>query len=638
MDQKARVRATRVRFKNFLLATLALAMVAGAAGWRGLSSPLLANPHDVPFRFMESTILETQAALEAGTITSEQLVEMYLARIAAYDKTGPAINAMIRLNPNALAEARALDEGRRANTKKQRGPLYGIPVLLKDNYDTFDMPTSAASLSLATSVPPDDGYLVRRLREAGAIFIGKTNMHEFAFGITSISSLGGQSLNPYDLTRNPGGSSGGTGSGVSANFAVVGMGSDTCGSIRIPSSHNSLTGLRVTQNLFSRDGIIPLSLTQDVGGPLARSVTDLAVVLDATAGFDPNDPVTEVSLSHTPASYRDFLQTGKLEGARFGLMRDVLVTTAADQEVANVILAASQELQGLGATVVDIVIPDFSTVSNTSVINFEFNENLNAYLAATPSAPFKTLQAIFDSGLFHPSLTGVLSNSLANSTSSPTYAARLQGRVAFKEALVKAMDENDLDALIYPTIRQKPILVPSTNQPGSNCRVSAQSGLPAISVQVGFTPDGGAAAPPIPVGMEFLGREFTEGDLLGIAYSWEQATHHRRPPDRTVPEIEPHWSYKVSDGTATFSIDPAGQQIRFSAPNLETYTYIDPGMKSQHVTGRGRPQPLYSGEFQDSHWHIRYIVPTSGASAAISVENLWTGGGSYELFGAAVAQ
>lgn len=639
MHRPESLRPTRPALRKFFWAVLLSVFFAGSLAWRAAPATVLAAPHDVPFRFMESTILETQAALEAGTITSEQLVRMYLARIAAYDKQGPALNAMIRLNPNAIDEARALDAARRANTKKDRGPLYGIPMVLKENYDTFDMPTTAASLSLASSVPPDDAYLTRRLREAGAIFLGKTNMHEFAFGITTISSLGGQTLNPYDLTRNPGGSSGGTGAGISANFATVGMGTDTCGSIRIPSSHNSLTGLRVTQNLFSRDGIIPLSLTQDVGGPLARDVTDLAVVLDATAGFDPNDPVTEVSVQHTPASYRDFLQTGRLKGARFGLMTDVLVTTPADQEVANVILAAADELRGLGATVVNVAIPDFANVSNTSVISFEFAENLNAYLAATPNAPFKTLQDIFNSGLFHPSLVGVLTSALANNTSSPTYAARLQGRVAFKQALVKAMDDNALDAMIYPTIRQKPIPVPGTSQPGSNCKVSAQSGLPAISVQAGFTPDDGAAGRPIPVGMEFLGREFTEGDLLSMAYSWEQATHHRRPPDGTVPELQPAWAYTVTDGTATFYLDPAGHQVRFSAPGAETYTYIDPGMKSQHVTGNPAhgPAPLFSGEFEDTHWHVSYRVPTDGSSASVFVENRWTGGGAYTLHGAATA-
>jgi len=422
--------ARRMRIRNFMFASVALIVAATALVWQETTAPVLAKSPQVPFRFMEASILETQAALRAGTLTAEDLTRMYLARIGAYDKTGPAINAMIRLNPNALSEARALDIERR--THGSRGPLHGIPMVLKDNYDTFDMPTSAASISLATSIPPDDGYLVRRLREAGAIFIGKTNMHEFAFGITTISSLGGQTLNPYDLRRNAGGSSGGTGAGVAANFAVFGMGSDTCGSIRIPSSHNSLVGLRVTQGLFSRDGIIPLSLTQDVGGPLARNVEDLAVVLDQTSGVDPNDPVTEVAALHTPASYTDFLRTGRLGGARFGLMTDVLVTTPADQEVADVILGAKQELEGLGATVIEVAIPNFATVSNTSVITMEFKENLDAYLAATPAAPFKTLQDIFNSGLYHPSLKNTLTNALASGTNSQAYRDRIAVRVIFR--------------------------------------------------------------------------------------------------------------------------------------------------------------------------------------------------------------
>ena len=544
---------------------------------------------------------------------------MYLARIAAYDKTGPAINAMIYLNPNAVAEAHALDTERQ--TQGSRGPLHGIPVVLKDNYDTYDMPTAASSLSLAGTVPPDDGYLVRRLREAGAVFIGKTNMHEFAYGITTISSLGGQTLNPYDLSRNPGGSSGGTGAAVAANFAVFGMGSDTCGSIRIPSSHNSLVGLRVTQSLFSRDGIIPLSLTQDVGGPLARTVEDIAVVLDATAGFDPNDPATEIAIEHTPLSYTSFLREGRLKGARFGLLTDALVTTPADQEVANVILAAKSELEGLGATVIDVAIPDYANVSNTSVIAYEFNENLNAYLAATPAAPFKTLQDIVNSGLYHPSLQTVLTNALALNTSMQVYKDRLAGREVFRQALVDVLTANDLDALIYPTIRQKPVPVPSTTQPGSNCRVSAQSGLPAISVPVGFTADG------VPVGMEFLGREFTEGDLLGIAYSWEQTTHHRRVP-ASVPELLPDWSHVVSDGTATLEIDTESQQLRFTAPGVDTFVYRDPGMKTS--------SQWTQGQLRDSRWRIHYKVPANPSksrSATIDVDDLWTDGGTYSLEG-----
>jgi amidase len=609
--------AWQARLRNVLAASIVL--LASSTTWQQPTGVVFAKSK-VPFRFMEATILDTQKALESGTVTSEELVEMYLARIAAYDKTGAALNAMIYLNPNALAEAQALDAERR--TQGSRGALHGIPVVLKDNYDTYDMPTAAASLSLAGSVPPDDAYLVRRLRQAGAVFIGKTNMHEFAYGITSISSLGGQTLNPYDLTRNPGGSSGGTGAAVAANFAVFGMGSDTCGSIRIPSSHNSLVGLRVTQSLFSRDGIIPLALTQDVGGPLARSVEDVAVVLDATAGFDPNDPATEISIDHTPHSYTDALRTGRLDGARFGLLTDALVTTPEDQEVANVILAAKGELEALGATVVDVAIPNYATVSNTSVIAYEFNENLDAYLAATPAAPFKTLQDIVNSGLYHPTLQTLLTNALGLNTSMQAYKDRLAGREVFKQALLDAMNANDLDGLVYPTIRQKPVPVPSTSQPGSNCRVSAQSGLPAISVPAGFTPDG------IPVGMEFLGREFTESDLLGFAYSWEQATHVRRAPSETVPELLPEWTHVVTDGDARFEINSETHQLRFTAPGTDTFVYRDPDMKMS--------KQWIHGELTDSRWRIRYKVPvelSKSKSASVDVDSRWAGGGSYDLDG-----
>lgn len=623
MSLNPAVPVRRTRLHNFALALALVAATTGSLVWQGASATVEAKAKGgVPFRFMEASILETQAALASGTITSEDLVRMYLDRIDAYDKHGPALNAVIRRNPNALLEARALDRERRKNGP--RGPLHGIPVLLKDNYDTYDMRTSAASLSLEESVPPDDGYLVRRLREAGAIFLGKTNMHEFAYGITTISSLGGQTLNPYDPRRNPGGSSGGTGAAIAANFAVFGMGTDTCGSIRIPSSHNSLVGLRVTQGLFSRDGIIPLSLTQDVGGPLARNVEDIAVVLDATAGFDPNDSVTSVSTAHTPASYTDYLHTGRLDGARFGLLRDALVTVPEDQEVADVILAAKAQLESLGATVIDVTIPNYTTVSNVSVIAMEFKENLDAYLAATPRAPRKTLQEIVDSGLYHPSLDATLRAALASGTNVPGYAERIAGRTTFKQALVAAMDDNQLDGLIYPTIRQKPVFVPSTSQPGSNCRVSAQSGLPAISVPAGFTQDG------IPVGMEFLGHEFSEGDLLSMAYSWQEATRHHAPPAST-PELEPEWTFRVSDDVATFSINPSTHQLRFTAPRLETFTYIDPGMTKSHQ--------WISGDLQDSRWRIQYIVPSDKArfrTAAIFVESLKAGGGAYALFGTPV--
>jgi amidase len=255
---------------------------------------------------LEATVPQLQAALTAGTVTSRDLVMMYLARIDAYDQHGPALNAVSVKNGNALAEADGRDAERRAGAL--RGPLHGIPIIVKDNYETVGMQTADGSRSLAGWVPPDDAFLVKKLREAGVIIIAKSNMHEFARGITTLGSLFGQTRNPYALDRNPGGSSGGTAAAIAANFAAVGMGSDTCGSIRVPASHNSLAGIRGTQGLASRSGIIPLSSTQDIGGPIGRTVTDIAIVLDAIVGYDPNDPQTAASVGNIAKSYTDFLQ------------------------------------------------------------------------------------------------------------------------------------------------------------------------------------------------------------------------------------------------------------------------------------------------------------------------------------------
>jgi amidase len=606
--------------------TTAAALAAIAAAF---TLPLIAHSHGrvagtgapvAPFRLMEATISETQAALNAGTITSEQLVNMYLARIDAYDKQGPSINAVIRLNPNAVAEAQALDAERRSSGP--RGPLHGIPVLLKDNFDTADMPTAASAVSLATSIAPDDGFMVRKLREAGAVFLGKVNMSEFAWTITTISSLGGQTLNPYDLTRNPGGSSGGTGAAIAANFASFGTGSDTCGSIRIPASHQSLVGLRATQGLFSRDGIVPLSLTQDMGGPITRTVEDTAIVLDAIAGYDVNDPVTIVSETHTPSTYTAFLKKGRLQKARVGVLLDAMLPAQTDAEVAAVVSATATELRRLGAEVVEVTIPDYATISNFSIITREFMTNLHAYLEATPGAPVKTLDEILATGTVHAGALSLFTQASGfPSIDTPDYDERLAARDVFRDAIVKVLDDNDLDALIYPTMRQKPVAVPITSQPGSNCRVSAHSGLPAISVPAGFTPDG------IPVGIEFLGREFTEGDLLELAYSWEQATHHRRAP-ATTPDLEPDWAYVVTDGTANARLDPDGKRLRFIGPDMDTGVYIDPAMKT--VKG------VVRGEFKDERWHVRYSIPTATAGTATVDTTDLLGGRRYVLHGTTV--
>ncbi|WP_309673355.1 amidase family protein, partial [Gemmatimonas sp.] len=341
-----------------------------------------------PMEITEASVTDVQAALTAGRISSVQLVKQYLARIAAYDHAGPELNSLIRINPKAGAEAAALDAERKAG--KVRGPMHGIPVIIKDNYDTGDMPTSAGSLAMATSQPARDGFVVKKLRDAGAIILGKSNLHELAAGITSISSLGGQTRNPYDPTRCPGGSSGGTGAAIAASFATVGWGSDTCGSIRIPSAFNALVGLRPTQGLVSRRGIVPLSHTQDIGGPLARTVTDLAIALDVSVGYDSEDAVTSVLREKPVPKFQASLDKNALRGARIGVFLPYFRDT--DAEIADTVRSAIAAMRAQGATVIDVPMAEFDTLmANTSVINLETKFDLIDYLRTVPNAPVKSL-------------------------------------------------------------------------------------------------------------------------------------------------------------------------------------------------------------------------------------------------------
>ena len=501
-----------------------LAWLAGALAALSTASPAAAQ-----IEVAEATIQDLQDAMASGRATSAQITEAYLARIHAYDQAGPRLDAMIRLNPNALAEAEALDRERAA--RGPRGPLHGIPVILKDNYDTFDMPTSAGTLALATSIPRDDAFQVRKLRQAGAVILGKSNMHELASGITTIASLGGQTLNPYDLTRNPGGSSGGTGAAIAASYAAVGWGSDTCGSIRIPASHNNLVGLRPTKGLSSIDGIIPLSHTQDVGGPLARTMRDLAIALDATVGPDPADPATGALQGRALPSFVPALDAGALRDARIGILETLFGDAPEDGAVAAAVRGAIARMVALGADTVSVAVPDFdSLIAGTGVIDHEFKWDLLDYLAGVPGAPVESLQAMLDLGLIHEALVGGMRRRNASEArDTEAYRTALAKRGPLRDAVVAAMNAHSVDALVYPTIRRLPAPV-GTGQGGSNCQLSAATGMPALSVPAGWS--GG-----LPVGVELLGRPFDDARLMSMGYALEQDTTLRRAPGTTPPLV-----------------------------------------------------------------------------------------------------
>src|ERR1700688_3398614 len=319
---------------------------------------------DHSFQLMESSIADIHKAMLAGTLTCHDLVQQYLDRIRAYDQQGPAVNAILYINPQSLQQADAMDQEFKRTHKLK--PLGCIPIVLKDNFDTADMPTTAGSLTLKGAQPERDAFAVKGLREAGVIILGKANLQEFASGGISVSSLGGQVKNPYDLTRTPGGSSGGTGAAVAANFAAVGTGSDTGGSIRSPSSATSLVGLRPTRGLISRDGIVPVSFTQDTIGPMTRNVADAAAVLDAMVGYDPNDPVTALSVGNVPKTYTAFLQNG-LKGARLGVLTNALGHGAEYEEVNKVMAKVIDALKAQGAVIVPVEDPilDIETLTVT---------------------------------------------------------------------------------------------------------------------------------------------------------------------------------------------------------------------------------------------------------------------------------
>lgn len=471
------------------------------------------------------------------------LVEAYLARIEAYDRRGPALHAIVTVNEEAVGRARAADERIGAEGTDDLRPLECVPVIVKDNYDTADLPTTAGSASLRDSVPPDDAFQVRRLREAGAIVLAKSNMAEFAF--SPFESLGsvvpGHTRNPYDPTRVPAGSSGGTAAAVAAGFGAVGLGTDTGNSIRGPSSHTALVGLRSTMGLTSRDGIVPLNLYRDIGGPMARTVEDAARVFQVLAGPDPADPATEGFVREP--DYLAALDASSLDGRRIGVVRQLSDTETAAPGIRARFEEALADLGRLGAEIVDPVeIPKLD--EDLSLWCNPFRAQLEDYLASLGPAAPRTLAEIVEGGAFHPSIEGRLERALEVERSPDEECAEALRQAAELRSEVEAVFAAErLDALAYPSWSNPPRLLGDLTTPDGNnsYQLSPPTGFPAVTVPMGFVGADPPAAPlpgrppNLPVGLQLLGAPLGESTLLRLAYAYEQATGHRRPPRTTPP-------------------------------------------------------------------------------------------------------
>jgi amidase len=484
----------------------------------------------------EATIADVQSAYRSGASTATQVVRAYLERIQAYDQQGPKLNVVVFLNPKALEEASALDARFRA-TGRFVGPLHGIPLLLKDNINTRDMPTTGGSLSLAGYVPSTDATITEKLRAAGAIILAKVNLHEFALWGETVSSVRGQTLNPYDLSRTPGGSSGGTGAGVAANFAIAGIGTDTVNSIRSPASANCLVGIRPTLGLVSRAGVIPYSFTQDAVGPLARNVTDAVKVLNVLVGYDSKDSVTATGVGHAEQDYTKFLDANGVRGKRIGVLRAFFGKAPVHAEVNEVANEAVETLRRLGATLIELNTPDLDgsqVSSDISVHLYELKPALNSYLASA-NAPVKSLDEIIFSGKFHPTIADSIKQS-QNLELDDSYRLRLQKRSALQQRLIQIITGDRLDAIVFP--HQQRLVVPvGETQVERNGALASVTGFPSFVVPGGFSSPTPTAALGVPIGMEFVARPWSESLLIEIAFGYEQATHHRRPPLAT-PSLE----------------------------------------------------------------------------------------------------
>ena len=551
MQEKAQMTGRKRNLDNSATTRRDFLKYGSLAGAAALVGPLYAEKIDPaetsvqsgqtvdPFELDEKSIFDLQKAMESGAETARSITEKYLERIGQIDKQGPSVNSVIELNPDALDTADAMDLERK--TKGARGPLHGIPVLIKDNIGTADrMATSGGSLALADSVAARDAFIVRKLREAGAVLLGKTNLSEWANFRSSRSSSGwsgrgGQTRNPYALDRNPCGSSSGSGVAVSANLCAVAVGTETDGSIVCPSSTNGIVGIKPTLGLVSRSGIIPIAHSQDTAGPMARTVADAAILLGILAGVDPLDTATGGSAAKSIADYAKFLNPEGLRGARLGVARKDF---GFHEKVDALMQDAIKVMKGLGAEIVDPAdIPTYGKFDDSEyqVLLYEFKADLNAYLEGLDAdAPVHTLKDLiafneerrdrelpfFQQEIF---IEAEAKGPLSDKAYRKALARNI--RLSRKDGIDKIMDKHRLDALIAPTggPAWPTDLINGDHFSGGCSTPAAVAGYPHITVPAGFVFG-------LPVGISFFGRAYSESILIRIAYAFEQATKHRQPP------------------------------------------------------------------------------------------------------------
>lgn len=486
-----------------------------------------------PIDVVEASIEGVQQAILVGETTCRMVVQAHLDRIEAYEDR---INAITVLNPNALVRADSIDAA--VSVSEQLGVLFCVPMLVKDNFDTHDMVTTGGSIALRESIPPDDAFMVRRIREEGAIVIAKTNMAEWAFSARqTVSSSFDTTRNAYALDRVPAGSSGGTASGVAASFGLIGLGSDTGNSIRGPSSHLALVGIRSTIGLTSRDGVIPLAFDRDIAGPMGRSVEDVARVFNVVAGHDPADPYTEDGRGRKEDDYTSFLDTDGLRGVRLGVLRALVDTEDADTAVTRVFEAAVEDLRRLGAEVVDLAFDVRAESRRPNMSCSRFRYDVGQYLASLgDAAPIRDVLEVLETGQYSEYVEGRLQ-------SNARWAADVhpadfdppcldffqnEGRQAYRSSLIAAMDDSGVEAVLYPSWTNPPAHIDQAlaEYRGDNSqRVAPATGMPAITVPMGYTYDD------LPAGLQILARPYAEGLLFRLAYAYEQGTGHRHPPN-----------------------------------------------------------------------------------------------------------